>query len=435
MKTSIKVFSVLLLMMLACAALCSCKKENANAEMTGSDENINETTAAEITTSTTASAAPVVIENSTSSNSSVTSVSEDKSNYIEGDTLYGFESTGVDFSSPSKEGTYYLIDGGWNIFVISGIEERRENEDYKYIIRRNGYVEIERVFSNSNEISIPSEIDGKKVAYIGANAIKNKNVKRIILPDGIFAIGNSAFSELHSLESVSMPESVMAICMDAFYNCENLKDITFPKKLRAIGDRTFMNCSSIEKAEFSDELVLITREAFNSCKKLAKVDFGNNLMDIYASAFENTALTEVVIPDSIHSLCAGVFSDCEKLKKVVIPKTIGDTENGFGWGLFEGCISLETVSIPENLTGLPSSVFCYCRSLKSITIPASIESMGSDVFSGCTSLKDIYFESKDCGLYYNSFLLTPGLKVHAPKGGTVEEFFFFRPLVKFVATD
>ena len=58
-----------------------------------------------------------------------------------------------------------------------------------------------------------------------------------------------------------------------------------------------------------------------------------------------------------------------------------------------------------------------------------------DVFKGCTSLKDIYFESKDCGIYYNSFLFTTGLTVHAPKGGSVEEFFRLRPLVRFVATD
>ena len=119
----------------------------------------------------------------------------------------------------------------------------------------------------------------------------------------------------------------------------------------------------------------------------------------------------------------------------MIPETVGDKENGFGWGMFMDCISLEIVNIPGNIIGVPSNMFQNCKSLKAITIPASIESIGSDVFSGCTSLKDVYFESKDCDLYYNSFLLTKGLTVHAPKGGSVEKFFRLRPLVKFVATD
>lgn len=50
-------------------------------------------------------------------------------------------------------------------------------------------------------------------------------VEKLIISEGITAIGNSAFSEYSTLKHISIAESVKTIYEQAFYNCTNLKDI------------------------------------------------------------------------------------------------------------------------------------------------------------------------------------------------------------------
>lgn len=439
MKKCIKICSIMLTLILLCGMFCSCKKEGMNIIVSGDGNNMLECNTASTDGENVSTNLSEATQTSASNNLGSNSEKIYKSNYIWGDPIYGFESEGdkslVSGGRDNYNGSYYNIDGLWNIFMLSEIDSNHENGEYSYNVHKNGFVEIVKVLSQKDEIVMPTEIDGKKVAYIGKNAFLNKNVKKIVLPNGILAVGDSAFSELEELEYVSLPESLMVICEDAFYNCGKLKDVYFPENLRAIGERAFQNCDSIENVKFPNELALVSSDAFSNCSNLKNVSFGKGILGIGSGAFERTAIVEVVIPDKVYSMSAGVFSGCVQLKEAVIPKTVGDKENGFGWGMFMGCVNLETVNIPENIIGLPSDIFRGCKLLKSITIPASIESLGSDVFDGCTSLKDIYFESKDCTLYYNSFLFNTGLTVHAPRGGSVEKFFRFRPLVKFVATD
>ena len=60
-----------------------------------------------------------------------------------------------------------------------------------------------------------------------------------------------------------------------------------------------------------------------------------------------------------------------------------------GWGAFEGCSNLVSVTLPENMTTIENDVFRDCSSLLSIAIPESVTTIGSGVFYGCSSLLDI----------------------------------------------
>lgn len=381
-------------------------------------------------------------ENKTSSNTSTeteqtinTSVANGynkRTNYIFGDKEYGFDGDSKDPDYVREH--FYNIGYGSIVFMNSKIVEEKENDKYKYAVHENGFAELKGIKNPADTIEAPSNIDGYPVAYIGKEAFVNTNVKNVIIPDGILAIGEYAFSQMRSLRKVTLPNTLLAICADAFEGCANLCEINFPDSLQAIGEYAFSECKKLKGFTPPRDLRYIGSDAFCHCAGVSgNLIFNDNIKSISGGSFVGTSIQSLVLPDGLNSVAACAFSSCEKLKTVKFPATVGDCDNGLGWGCFGGCISLEEINIPENLTGISSSVFQDCRSLKSIKIPASVTSVMDDAFDRCYALRDIYFESKDCGIYYNSFLFTPGLTVHAPKGGSVEEFFMLRPLVKFEA--
>ena len=65
---------------------------------------------------------------------------------------------------------------------------------------------------NKTEIVIPGEIKGKKVTKIGELAFMGcKNLKSIIIPEGVTRISNQAFAGCSGLTSIPMPDSITHI--------------------------------------------------------------------------------------------------------------------------------------------------------------------------------------------------------------------------------
>ena len=61
------------------------------------------------------------------------------------------------------------------------------------------------------------------------------------------------------------------------------------------------------------------------------------------------------------------------------------------YDMFEGCVNLTEVMLPENLSEIYSSMFSGCKNLKNVDIPASVTKVGNSAFSdsGITSLADL----------------------------------------------
>ena len=157
------------------------------------------------------------------------------------------------------------------------------------------------------------------------------------IPQGITAIGDSAFFYCDSLTSVSIPDSVTSIGDNAFYFCESLTSVTIPDSVTAIGDSAFSYCDSLTSVSIPDSVTAIGDEAFYSC----------------------SSLTSVNIPDSVTSIGDRAFSYCD---------------------------SLTSVSIPDSVTAIGNRAFYYCDSLTSVSIPNSVTSIGDYAFGDCSNL-------------------------------------------------
>ena len=117
---------------------------------------------------------------------------------------------------------------------------------------------------------------------------------------------------------------------------------------------------------------------------------GLPVVSVEASAFlNNTAITSVVLPDSITSIGENAFNGCESLTSVTFGKN--SQLSSIGPGAFNYCYSLESITIPESVTNIGSDAFYYCCGLRSVTFGenSQLTSIGEGAFNWCESLESI----------------------------------------------
>ena len=113
----------------------------------------------------------------------------------------------------------------------------------------------------------------------------------------------------------------------------------------------------------------------------------NSVTSIGYGAFDNcTGLTSVTLPTSVTSIGAGAFYGCTGLTSVTIPNSV----TLIGGDAFWGCAGLTSVTIPNSVTRIDSGAFWGCTGLTSVTIPTSVTSIGREAFRSCTGLKTVY---------------------------------------------
>jgi len=167
-------------------------------------------------------------------------------------------------------------------------------------------------------------------------------IKTVIIEDGATTIGDYAFKDCASLESVEIPEGVTSIGYAAFRNCDIITAVELPESVTSIGTAAFKLCYALES---------------------------------------------INLPDSIESIGYAAFGYCESLAEIKLPANITEIDGE----VFYGCISLTTISIPNGVTRISDHAFKGCTSLASIEIPVTVTSIGKQTFNNCNALTDVYY--------------------------------------------
>ena len=141
---------------------------------------------------------------------------------------------------------------------------------------------------NLVSITILSSITG-----IAANTFSGcRKLKSIELPDSIEYIGGDAFSST-GLTSINIPDGVTAIGPSAFYLCFDLSEVIIPDSVQEINPWTFCGCKKLANITLSSGITMIGEKAFLGCKNLTSITIPSSVKKIDVYAFDDCGLTSV----------------------------------------------------------------------------------------------------------------------------------------------
>ncbi len=173
-------------------------------------------------------------------------------------------------------------------------------------------------------------------------------VENLTIPAAIEDIGACAFLGCASIKSLTLSEGVKTIGMYAFEKCTSLESVTIASSVTSIGNSAFMFCYALENITIPAGVKTIENNAFQSCTSLARITLSEGLESIGGSAFSKTAISGIVVPDSVTKIGSSFVAYCSNLESVVIGSGVTDLSNSTG--LFNNCSSLTSITFKAPLT-------------------------------------------------------------------------------------
>lgn len=271
-------------------------------------------------------------------------------------------------------------------------------------------------------------VQWEKIVDIGGYAFDNTNISTAVIPSGQTYLGMFAFRGCQSLTSVTFNNELEEIGQSAFYGCTSLSSITMPNTVSAINDSSFAFCTSLknitipndncifngyyhfhacvnlETAVLPKNLTALSPSMFSFCRSLKNIEIPSGVTILNSACFRKClALTSITIPNSVTRIEASAFAQ-SNIKSIVIPNPNCTVE----YGVFANCEQLSSVTLPSNLAEIGGYAFSACTSLKSITIPQSVTKIKEFAFSK-SGLQTISIPSSVTTIERAAFLNCSGL--------------------------
>lgn len=223
----------------------------------------------------------------------------------------------------------------------------------------------------------------------------------VILPSKISSwpvtkIGEDAFQDNTTITSVTIPASVTEIGSNAFAGCTNLTSVNYAGDWSNLtiqsGNPAVQDAANEQLFDFDftpdNTAVIVTNYKGTAADVTIPSRYqGKPVTTIGNTAFQNSAVTSVTIPDSVTAIYSGAFANCSQLTNISIPNSV----TFIGFSTFEHCTSLKSITLPSSLNSISEALFFGCSQLTTIHIPVSVTSIGNYAFADCPSLMTVTY--------------------------------------------
>jgi hypothetical protein len=264
------------------------------------------------------------------------------------------------------------------------------------------------------DLFIPTTINGNVIRIIGEGAFKDSSsLNSIVLPEVITTIRDDAFlnssiSNITISDSYSLNSALTLIGNNAFNNTSKLTEITIPRNVLTIGDNAFY-MSGLTKVIFTGKCPTnLGSNIFDNNNSKIDIIYNNKWTedDIQRLRLSTTRILNFInidIPFIVDENDPSVITGYNgRGGNVIIPLKINNVfikKIGVGAFADNNTISYITFESYNNqqpqITIIGESAFYKCTGLININIPASVSIIGNYAFEECSNLKTINVQKEN----------------------------------------
>lgn len=334
-------------------------------------------------------------------------------------------------------------------FNQSSLENLRINKNvFEYTDLKDGEIKLTKYLSDSSEIVIPSEIDGKTVTELGNDLFSGLTINYIKFPNTLKIIGSGVFQDTVVNCDINIPEGVEKIGRftgGLFSKAIVNGDIILPSTIKSYGGYDFKEITVNGKIKIAGYSGLedghgpkkINISIFNNAKYIETIEFtgdaqlikgrfsfGNeNLINvddfIIGEGVENIAIfplfkyfdikNPLKLPLSLNTIDGNAFEDTKLNHPLLIPKNV---ENIYAFAFNGAEIPLLEIengvkNLDEANGNLGNNIFSNSK-LLDIEIPSSAENLGDNMFEG-SNFENIVIYNDQINFGKNMFSLEKDL--------------------------
>ena len=231
----------------------------------------------------------------------------------------------------------------------------------------NGILYVDNyLITTNNDLLNQQSINVKEgTIVIAINAFTNngKNLKSIVLPEGLKIIGSSAFSSLYSLSQINIPSSVISIGNNAFGSTDLYENQSNWENGGFYIDNWLLAVDNVKMTEFT--------------VKEGTVGISDGKSDTSLFPTKATSISSLTLSSTLKYIGNRSFARL-KITNLELPETLETMKEG----AFMTCAFLESVNLEDciNLKSIGNQAFSNCA-IKEITIPSNILEMGELIFN------------------------------------------------------
>ena len=297
--------------------------------------------------------------------------------------------------------------------------------------------------------------DGKSIVVAGGRmiALIRPHGEDYVVPAGVISLGEELFWSDREVRHVILPEGLQVIEDKCFVYCDNLETIYMPSSVKTAYQYSVNQCPKLRRFEgdspllWNEHCMVNDKGTVLACAIVGLEDFAfpEGVVKLqWCNLFGSDDLRSVTFPSSVMTIDPVFCLDCNNVDSFYGAIASADHHCAIRDGrlmavthclpssytlpgglltINERVFTRSTVRrlvIPDSVTSIGNRAFLEAADLTSVVLPSGLNTLNYDTFSGCTSLDTVYcrsfippsYEERSSEAYFGH----DGLVIYVPQG-------------------